>query len=293
MAAVQLLDLPDQCLTQILIALPTPQDLLAACTSTRALKAVVSDECWQKHSETKRWLVRRRQESSNNCLESCEAHFRRAHTTSSTVLIIGGDQGASQVDESTFVEVFDHVASSWLRLPAGPPAPLAFARWRNAPCAACDRGIGYIVGGWDDDEEEALADVLTFRLPQLLCEHGEDGEMAIEPRAAGPAIADVSDQADGGPLGVPSSAGAHAVAAAATAIAPAAHSVRRWRWPPGARPRSNRITARSTQPLQLPPLPEPRCFAAATFDAGGTLWVVGGGDAMTRGASCMLSLIHI
>ena len=43
----------------------------------------------------------------------------------------------------------------------------------------------------------------------------------------------------------------------------------------------------------LPDMPEPRCFAAATFDASGRLWVAGGGDAMSRGADCLTSIIRL
>lgn len=165
-SACPLLDLPDQVLTQILIALDTPKSLLAACTATRALAAVVSDECWEAHSATTQWLVRRRHEGDDRSrLESCEAHFKRVQTTRSTILAIGGETGATPVPRSAFIEAFDHVSCNWLIARHVPP-PLNCARWRNAPCAAVDRGICYVVGGWDDDEEEALADVQTVAAPR-------------------------------------------------------------------------------------------------------------------------------
>ena len=54
-----------------------------------------------------------------------------------------------------------------------------------------------------------------------------------------------------------------------------------WEWP-------DLMVESAEEPLRrLPNLPEPRCFSAATFDARSHLWVVGGGDGMTRGAACL------
>ena len=46
------------------------------------------------------------------------------------------------------------------------------------------------------------------------------------------------------------------------------------------------------EPHAIPDMPEPRCFAAATFDATSRLWVCGGGDGMARGASCLQSVVR-
>ena len=130
------------------------------------------------------------------------------------------------------------------------PLPLlSVARWRNAPCAACDRGIAFVIGGWEDEEEMALADVQTFFVPS-------HGRLA----SAGSSSAARSE----------------------------------WTWPPPPH-RFQRIgtSAWTSQPVRLPDLPEARCFAAATFDAAGHLWVVGGGNGMTRGADCLRSTVTI
>ena len=242
-----LLDLPDALLTQILAALPTPASLLQAMSASRALAAAASDECWQAYSNGVAWRVRR-QHSGDGSIETHADHFRRAHTAASTMLLIGGDRGgtADEPEEMAvpLVEAFDYASEVWLASPSVPP--LSVASWRNAPCAACDRGIAYVVGGWEDDEEEALADVLTFYVPRHKRRRSSSS-------VAGSTLA----------------------------------------WPRTQHRYRLDASPRTYQPLKLPDLPEARCFAAATFDAAGHLWVVGGGNGMTRGAECLTSIVTI
>lgn len=211
-----LLSLPDTLLTYILSLLPSPRALLACCEASRLLAAAVTDECWAPHSDAHGWMVRRRQEDGR--AESCEAHFRRIHASDATILLASGEFGDGDPTVSALVEAFSPREERWLEPPVTEKSAHAADFVRNAPCFAADCGVAYLIGGWDDDEEEALADVLCLCVPGA---------------------------ADGAPL------------------------------------------------RQLPPLPEPRCFAAATFDAAGHLWVVGGGDGMTRGASCLRSVVTI
>ena len=278
--AQNLLDLPDQVLTQILVLLPTPRALLNTCMAARALQAVVADECWEAHSEAQQWLVRRRQEGEQ--LESCEAHFRRVHTTKYTIVLVGGECGGEVVSPlhlPSAVEAFDPVGNAWLEQPPLPPAlPISTSRWRNAPCTACDRGVVFVVGGWDDEDDEALSDVATFRVPTVLLGDTVERDAPVS-----------VDDAEGD--------------------APA-HARSKWMWPAhalshdvtydhesaaevAAEEAAEEAHALQTEPISLPDMPEARCFAAATFDAAGCLWVVGGGDAMTRGASCLDSITII
>lgn len=289
---MSLVDLPDQLLTKILAELPTARALCNAMQSTKALQAVVTDECWHTHSAKLRWLWRRRQGGDE--LESCEAHYRRAVTTSTSLIIVGGDVIAphSQV-AARFpwaVEALDMVSESWLPppRPARHAAFLPFMQWRSAPSAACDRGIGYVIGGWDEDEDEPMASVATFRVPTLAATFASMAGPSASGEEEDGAQHGTDDDEDEGDASADED---EVEAAAASSASSSISSPRRWKWSYGDRIPNRRAAER--QPLLLPDLPEPRCFAAATFDDAGHLWVVGGGDAMTRGASCLDAVVII
>ena len=114
---------------------------------------------------------------------------------------------------------------------------------------------------------------------------GEDGEDAEG--GGGEGGYDASEHADGVGVAsahsVPGAAGVSGAATHSKLLEDPGHSLRRrvlWRsggWDAMGCTRT---------------LPEGRCFAAATCDSSGDLWVLGGGDAMSRGADCYRSVLR-
>ena len=231
-----LLDLPDATLSEILRLLPTGRQLLNALEANRAMRAIaVSDPTvWQPLSSEAGWLVRRRAD------ESFAAHFRRAVYADAYLISLGGDRGdmfplVTQGIPSA--DMYDVRLQTWLTSPSP-----ELETWRNAPCMAADDGWLYVIGGWDEHTDEALATIEAIPVAT----------------AASVAMAGPIPSVDNADEDAPDSSGAAGG----------------WR-------------------TRLPDMPEPRCFAAATFDASGALWVAGGGDAMSRGACCLTSIIRL
>ena len=57
-------------------------------------------------------------------------------------------------------------------------------------------------------------------------------------------------------------------------------------------PSPTELTQSSWEYGDVPSMPEPRCFAGATFDSRRRLYVCGGGDGMARGATCLQSILR-
>ena len=241
-ASIHLLELPDSVLTHILSFSHAARDLIHFSESCKLMRQSLTDDCWKRHSSAVRWLHRRRN------AESYLEHYRRAQTAGATLTVTGGDWGDNALIPAEYMEAFDPANQEWIGPPSGLIGFSTAAVWRNASCVACDRGIAYLVGGWDEDLEEPLSSVQPFVVPKRTT------------------------------------------------------TTNQMEWPDSRRRGLRRHTVAQRQPIMspaesalphLPDLDEPRVFAAATIDAAGRLWVIGGGDAMTRGAHCYNTIVTI
>ena len=248
-----LLDLPDHCLCECLKLLPTARDLLKALESCQALRSAGSTDPMVWEPLSSTYTWLIRRRPA----ESFAKYFQRAATSSKYLMAFGGDRGSMWPTTADIPagNILDLSDMHWLSTPT-PETSI----WRNAPALACDGGTVYAIGGWDDDDDEPLASIEAIRVPQA------------PPKGARSTLTRFSSQStkavdtrneDLGDTLVGGDAPPH-----------------EWSDTPG-----------WTSPL--PDLPEPRCFAAATFDGAGRLWVAGGGDAMSRGAACLTSVVYL
>jgi hypothetical protein len=252
-----LLDLPDHLLVYVMQMLPTARALLNASEVCKALHELATSDStvWQPLSSSLAWVLRRRRN------ESCLEHFKRSQEEGgATLVVIGGDTYGNT--DAPSIDVFDVKTQTWMLTPAP-----EFSTWREAPAAACDGGCIYTIGGWDEDENEALDSLETLRVPRIMRLYGgddDDAEVQLAEEDEG-----AEGRSDGGGGGGGGAGG------------------RRWErdafWG----------DVQSWTMGTLPNMSQARCFAAAAFDAQQRLWVVGGGTGMTRGAQCLRSVAFV
>ena len=146
-----LVSLPEGCLSVILSMLPDVASLGAAISAHRCFTttARADESVWQPLAERNAWRLRRREG------ESWSELYRRVHNGAARqrLAAVGGGDGTNgqgaHVDLLCFGEgVPDGKWRVGSRLRFGE---------RDAPCAASDGLRLHVFGGWDNDEDDALA----------------------------------------------------------------------------------------------------------------------------------------
>lgn len=163
--ATRLLDLPDALLAYVLSFCQDASSVCRALQAHRHFGSVANAEpetVWSSLSSVHGWLLRCAVDETP--LQYC----KRVHLSvpREYIVAVGGDEGLS-IGGPPGVALFDPRYNAWsdadVTAPGWPSVPQLEAV-RNAPCAAVDTASGwmYVVGGFDNAEEEAMASVEVF-----------------------------------------------------------------------------------------------------------------------------------
>lgn len=154
-----LTDLPDHVLAIVLRHFDRARDLLNALASHPAFAVLrrLDPAIWEPLASRVAWRIRRRQD------EGWEALVSRAATAAAgpQLIAVGGsnwmaDDEVLPAGVERAVELFDVASETWSAAPE-------LSCPRDAACVASDGTTVYVVGGFDDEEEEAIDSVEALR----------------------------------------------------------------------------------------------------------------------------------